>query len=140
MSNFKELLNDVLNEKQKSYKDLEKDGIISKRSFYQYKTFTPFLPTIIKIANELQISLDYLAERTNINSFRKYKEDQSNFYNNLMKVLKDSKVSQSKIAECVKIGRPNFSYWKKGSLPKFNTLIDLADYLQCSIDDFLDRY
>jgi len=55
-----------------------------------------------------------------------------------MKILKDYNISQQKFAEEVPISRPNFTYWKKGKLPKFETLINIANYLNCSIDEFLD--
>lgn len=138
MSNFNELLSDALSEKQKTFKDLEDCGIISKRSHYQFKTYTPFLLTVINIANYLEVSLDYLAGRTNINTFKKYSVKQNNFYDKLIHMLKISSISQSKLANDIKIGRTNFTYWKNGSLPKLSTLIDLAEYFGCSIDDFLD--
>ena len=65
MSNFKSLLEDILLEQNKSFADLEKAGIIYERAFYQYKDYTPYLTTILSIANYLEVSLDYLAGRTN---------------------------------------------------------------------------
>lgn len=138
MSNFSELISDVLSEKGKTFKDLENDGIISKRTFYQYKTFTPFLPTILNIAYYLEVSLDYLSGKSQENKFKKYKSNQNNFYENLVKELKILNISQSKLAKELKIGRPNFQYWKNGSLPKFYMLIEIASYLNCDIDDLLD--
>lgn len=138
MSNFKNLLNDVLIEKHKSFKDLEDAGIISKRTFYHYKNYTPYLPTIIDIANYLKVSIDYLFNRTTSNNFKRYKKEQNTFYNKLMHVIKIANSSQSDVARNIKIGRPNFTYWKNGSLPKLTTLIDLANYFNCSIDDFLE--
>lgn len=70
MSNFKELLLEVLNEKNKSVKDLEDGGIIPKRTFYEYKNVTPYLETVLRIANFLNVSLDYLSNRTTDNRFR----------------------------------------------------------------------
>lgn len=139
MSNFVEMLEDALEECGKTFKDLEKAGIITEKAFYRYKTFTPFLPTIIKIVNYLKISLDYFTNRSNINSYKKYKENQLNFFENLNKVMKNLKISQTKLSEDLKIGRSNFSYWNNGSFPKLNLLIELSDYLNCNIDDLLDH-
>ncbi len=139
MSNFVELLLEVLEDNDKTFKDLENDGIISKRSFYQYKTFTPFLPKILEIANYLEVSLDYFANRTDKNNFKKYNINQPNFFNKLKKMLKSLEISQLQLAKDLKIGRPNFSYWNKGSLPKFTTLIEIANYLNCNIDDLLEH-
>lgn len=139
MSNFKELLLDALNEQQKSFEDLENAGIICKRSFYQYKDFTPFLPKVLEIANFLEISLDYLSDRTTDNQFKKYKIPQTNFLDNLNKQLKIASSSKLKLSKDLNIGRANFTYWKHGSMPKFSTLIDLANYLNCSIDELLEH-
>lgn len=139
MTNFVELLLDILNEQDKTVRDLENDGVIKKRAFYQYKTYTPFLPSILKIVNYLQVSLDYFADRTQDNNFKRYKINQTSFFEKLNKIMKASHISQSQLANELKIGRPNFSYWSQGSLPKFITLIDLANYLNCNIDDLLEH-
>ena len=138
MSNFVEMLLDALHEKGKTMKDLEDNVIIPKRSFYQYKTYTPFLPTILKIVNYLEMSLDYFTDRTSTNNFKAYKLEQKEFYNKLISVMKQAKISQSRLAKDLEIGRHNFSYWKNGSFPKFTTLIEIANYLNCNIDDLLE--
>lgn len=137
MSNFKNLLSSVLTEQNKSFAELEKEGIICERSFYQYKDYTPVLPTIIRIANYLKVSLDYLSGRKPENNFKNYK-DEPNYYANLTELLKTFGISHYKFCADLHIGKPNFTYWKKGTLPKLRTLVAIADYLNCSIDDLLD--
>lgn len=138
MSNFKELLLEVLNEKNKSVKDLEDSGIIPKRTFYEYKNVTPYLETVLRIANFLNVSLDYLSNRTTDNRFREYSLSQTKFFETISNILKVNKISQVKFCKDTGISRPNFTYWKNGALPKFFTLISIADYLDCSIDDLLE--
>lgn len=116
---FLDLLNDVLLEKDKSLKDLEKDGIICERTFYRYNNFTPYLPAILKICNYLNISLDYLAGRTDENKFKTYNLKPTNFYNKLMKILNENEISQSKLSKDLHISRPNFTYWKKVNCQNF---------------------
>lgn len=137
MSNFKELLSDVLIEQKKTFQDLEDAGVVSKRTFYQYNNFTPFLPTVIKISNYLKVSIDYLFGIVSYNSFKKYNERQKDFYKKLNSLLKERNISQSKLSKDLSFGRSNFTYWKKGALPKLSTLIELANYFGCRIDDFL---
>ena len=139
MSNFVELLSEALEERQKSFKDLENDGIISKRAFYQYKTYTPFLPAILKIVNYLKFSLDYFANRVSKNYFKTYKIEQTKFFEKLKARLKNLEISQTQLCNELNIGRTNFSYWKNGSLPKLHNLIDIANYLNCDIDDLLEH-
>lgn len=138
MTKFSESLKDILIEKNKTFKDLAKDGIIANRTFYHYDCYTPFLPTILKIANYLKVSLDYLTNRISYNNFKVYSLNQTNFYKNLMDNLKDQNISQNKFAKDLKIGRANFTYWKHGKLPKLESLILIADYLNINIDDLLD--
>lgn len=138
MLNFKNILGDVLSEQNKTFADLEAANIISERTFYQYEKYTPYLPTVIKIANYLKVSLDYLSGRTHENCFKRYKEIQTDFFGNLMSILQAYNISQSKLAREAKFSRPNFQHWKSGKLPKFDTLVSIAAYLNCSIDDLLD--
>ncbi len=139
MSNFKSLLDDILLEKGKTYEDLVAESVINERSHYQYNEFTPYLTTIIKIANYLEVSLDYLSGITTNNNFKKYNNKQSNIYKNITQALKARNISQNKISKELPIGRSNFTYWKQGKLPKYITLIEIANYLDCSIDEFLDK-
>lgn len=139
MLNFKNLLGEVLAEQNKTFADLEQANVICERSFYQFKDYTPYLYKIIEIANYLEISLDYLTGRTSENHFKPYKIPQEKFYNKLISLLKSYNISQSKLSREVKISRPNFTYWKNGTLPKLNTLVAIATYLNCSIDDLLDN-
>ena len=138
MFNFQALLNDVLVEKSKSFHDLESEGIICERSYYQFDEFTPFLSTVIKIANYLEVSLDYLAGRATHNNFRRYKNSQTNISQNIAKVLKERKISQRQLERDTDVSRTNFVRWKNGSMPKFSTLVEIANYLKCSLDDFLE--
>ncbi|MCM1534149.1 MAG: helix-turn-helix transcriptional regulator [Corallococcus sp.] len=138
MLNFKTLLNNVLVEQNKTFAELENCGVIGRRAFYQYKNYVPHLSTVIKIANHLQVSLDYLTGRTNDNGFRTYKTEQTNFYYKLIGILKSDDISQSEMSREIPVSRPNFTYWKQGKLPKLETLVAIANYLNCSIDDLLD--
>jgi len=137
--NFVELLSDALLEKGKTWKDLENAGVICRRGFYQYKTYTPFLPSVLKIANFLEMSLDYFTNRVDKNVFKRYKIKQTLFFENLDKIMKSYNISQCQLAKDLNIGRTNFLYWKSGSLPKLITLVDLSNYLNCSIDDLLEH-
>jgi len=138
MSNFYELIFDVLTEQGKTFQDLENAGVVGKNIFYQYKTNTPYLQTVIKIANYLNVSLDYLSNRTTNNNFKEYLQTGDIFYGKFIKLLDELKISQTKLSRDLNLGRSNFTYWSKGSLPKLNTLIEIANYLGCSIDDLLE--
>ena len=48
------------------------------------------------------------------------------------------KVSFSKLCRDLNMSGSNISRWKNGTKPTLETLVEVADYLQCSIDDLLD--
>lgn len=139
MFNFKDLIDDILLEQGKTYKELEDAGVICRRTFYLYKSFTPYLETVLKIANYLKVSLDYIVGRSTVNNFREYKIPPSNFYDKMIKVLATYNVTQSKLANDLEIGRSNFTYWKQGKQPKLETLVLIADYFKFSIDELLEH-
>ena len=139
MSNFYESIKDVLNEKNVTIKELESNNVISRNGFYVFSRTNPSLHTIIKLANFLEISIDYLLGRTGTNKFRKYKEKQENFYNNLIKALKEYNVSFYRVCKDLNISDSNLGRWKYGTKPSLKMLVELANYLQCSIDEFLDK-
>ena len=73
MSNYYELILDALNEKEKTIKDLETKGILGKNTFYIFKSSAPSLITMIKISNFLNMTIDYILDRTNENKFMQQK-------------------------------------------------------------------
>ena len=137
--NYFSLIKDVLNEKNKSILDLEKDKIIKKNIFYEFKYCCPSLDNIISIANYLEVSIDYIFEKTTQNRFQKYKTQQDNIYKKLIEILQTENISQVKFCKDLGISRTNFSRWKNGAQPKLSTIIDITNYLNLTIDDLLER-
>ncbi len=135
--NFYDLILDVLNEKGLTIKDLE--NVIAERAVYGFSKCTPSLQNAIKIANYLEISLDYLIGKTNVNKFKPYNSNQRNFFNILNKTLKEMNISQNKLSKDIHIGQSNFSRWKNSNTPRFSTIIEIANYLGCMIDDLLEH-
>lgn len=137
--NYFSIIKDVLNEKNKTILDLEKDNVIKKNIFYEFKYCCPSLKNIINIANYLKLSIDYILENTTENNFFKYKLEQNNIYNKLVEALKIANISQVKFCKDLGISRTNFSRWNNGATPKLSTLIDVSKYLGCRIDDLLEK-
>ena len=138
MLNFDELILDAMNEKSKSIKDLENAGILGKNSFYIFSKTAPSLNTMIKIANFLEMSIDYILYKSEDNHFKKYKLNQTNFYNNLKRNMQLLNISQSQLCKDLNISRTNFSRWNNGTSPSITKLITLTNYLNCTINDLLD--
>ena len=98
----------------------------------------PSLNTMIKIANFLEMSIDYILYKSEDNHFKKYKLNQTNFYNNLKRNMQLLNISQSQLCKDLNISRTNFSRWNNGTSPSITKLITLTNYLNCTINDLLD--
>ena len=60
------------------------------------------------------------------------------FYDRFSGLCKDRGVSPSSVAKAIGITTANPTYWKRGSIPKGETLQKLADYFNTSVDFLLD--
>ena len=59
---------------------------------------------------------------------------------NLFSLLKDKKITAKTMSEATGISSGNISDWKKGrSYPSAPKLVDIAEYLECSVDFLLGR-
>lgn len=135
---FISLVKNALEEENKSLEDLFKDQIVSKDTFYKYRQRDPSLSTIIKIANYLKVSIDYLLEIKDENSFSApYIYDSKIFYDNLLSLIGVNKISCRKFCKDLNYSRDNVLRWKKGAIPRVSNLIEISNYFNCSIDDLL---
>lgn len=137
--NYRELILDALVEQGKTIKDLEREGVLGKNTFYIFKNTAPSLKKLIKIANYLKVSLDYMLDKTIENNYKEYNINQIGFYSKLQNLMKYANISQSKFCADLNFSRTNFSRWKNGTLPSLSKLIAISNYLNCSIDDLLEK-
>lgn len=137
MTDFITIIKNVLEEKGKTVQYLLDSKIISRDTFYKYKQRNPSLSTLIRIANFLQVSIDYLFERSDENHFFKYAENQSGFYENLMKMIGASNMSVRQFCKEMGYAKDNVTRYKHGVQPSVRTVLELADYFRCNIDDLL---
>ena len=137
MIDFINLVKLALEEQGKTTQDLFDDNIISKNSFYKYKQRYPSLNTLIKIVNYLEISMDYLFELSDENNYSPYNFDANTFYNNLMELTSRAKISGRKFCNDLHYSRDNILRWKNGTHPSIQTLIEIAKYFNCTIDDLI---
>ena len=69
MVDFIKLVENILEEQDKTKQDLFENKVISENTFFKYRQRYPSLKTLINIANYLKVSIDYLFEFTNENHF-----------------------------------------------------------------------
>ncbi len=134
---FISIVKNILEERNKSTEDLFNDKIISKNTFYKYKQRNPSLKTLIKIANYLEVSIDYLYELSDENNFKPYSENQTEFYNILLNLINTSGISIRKFCKDLNYSKDNVIRYKKGVEPSVRTLLEIAKYFQCSVDELL---
>ncbi len=137
MVDFISLVEDVLKEQNKSKQYLFENNVISKHTFFKYKQRTPSLKTAIAIANFLKVSLDYLFELTTENKFEFYDMSKLNFSKNLTTLLDSKNISARQLCKELKYSRANVFRWKKGITPSIQTLLEISNYFNCTIDDIL---
>ena len=113
------------------------DKIISKDTFYKYKQRYPSLQTLIKVANYLQVSIDYLFELSDENNFHKYSIDQSKFYNYLTEMIKKSNLSNRQFCNEMNYQKDNINRYKNGVEPSVRTLFEIVNFFGCFVDDLL---
>jgi len=137
MIDFIKLVENILEEQGKTKKDLFEDKIISENTFFKYRQRYPSLSTAIKIANYLNVSLDYLFEIDNENNFKVYSLDNDKFYENLMLFIKSKNISARKFCKDLGFSKDNILRWKNGTQPTIQRLLEIAEYFDCSIDDLI---
>lgn len=138
MLDFLYYINNILEEQNKSTEDLFNSGIISKNTFYKYKQRYPSLATLIKIANYLEVSIDYIFERNDKNTFSTpYVYSKEIFYKNLTEYIKSNNISQLTFCKDLNYSKDNIMRWKTRTIPSVLNLIEIANYFNCNVDDLL---
>lgn len=135
-----ERLTELMNEKGISNKGLAEILGVTPCSVGRWKRGAKNmrLPQFIAIANYFNCSLDFLAGRSETYLDFVPKECPP-FYVHLKKLMSDKGISRNRINTETKIKSSHFVDWKNGAEPQIYSLIELADYLDISIDCLIGR-
>ena len=126
MVDFIKLVENILEEQGKTKQDLFENNVVSENTFYKYRQRYPSIKTVVKIANYLNVSLDYLFEFSS-----------ENLYNNLTSMIDSNKISYRKFCKDLGYAKDNILRWKSGIQPTILRVLEIANYFGCSIDDLL---
>lgn len=137
MTDFITVVKNVLEEQGKTIDDLFSNEVISKDTFYKYKQRNPSLQTLIKIANYLQVSIDYMYELDDENHFHEYLTNQQKFYEILTDLINKAGISNRQFCNDLHYAKDNIIRYKNGVEPSIRTLFEIANYFDCTIDDLL---
>ena len=135
-----ERLTDLMNEKGISSKELAEILGVTPCSIGRWKrgARNMRLPQFIAIANYFNCSLDFLAGRSE--TFIDFiPKECPPFYEHLKKLISEKGISRNKLNTDTKIKSSHLVDWKNGSEPQIHSLIELADYLDMSIDCLVGR-
>ncbi len=137
MIDFIKSVKTVLEEQGKSLKELFDKNIIPEDTFYKYRQRFPSLKTLIKIVNHLEVSIDYLFELSDENQFSFYEADNLYFYENVTCLIKAKNLSNRQFCSDLNFSKDNVIRWKKGTLPSIQTLLVVAEYFGCTVDELI---
>lgn len=129
-----------MNEKGISNKELAEILGVAPNSVGRWKRGARYmrLAQFVAIADYFNCSLDFLAGRSEtVIDFIPKKCPP--FYEHLRNILTNKNITKYRINTETKIKSSHFVDWKNGSEPQIYSLIELADYLDISIDFLVGR-
>lgn len=137
MIDFIKLVENILEEQGKTKQVLFEDKVVSENTFFKYRHRYPSLSTVMKIANSLNVSLDYMFEFANENHYKTYSVNNIRFYENLTEYIKSKKISSRQFCKDLGYSKDNIIRWKNGTQPTVQRLLEMTQYFGCSIDDLI---
>ncbi len=141
-NNFKDILLDLIDENGTSISELSKLLDIDDSNLYDYKNHgaIPNVDFANRLANYFGCSLDYLfGLDENFKEVKPAKVEPTLFFPRYLRLLEENKISHYKFCKNASVNTSSLWLWKKGSLPKMETLIKIATYFGVSIDYLVGR-
>ena len=137
MLDFIKVVENILEEQGKSKQVLFENNIVSENTFFKYRHRYPSLNTVMKIANFLNVSLDYMFEFADENHYKTYSVNNTHFYENLTEWIKSKNISARQFCKDLGYAKDNIVRWKNGTQPSVQRLLEMTQYFNCSLDDLL---
>ena len=135
MSKFSERLNELITDKNLSPEELGQKIGFSGRTIRHWLNdeHSVFRSQLIKLAIYFNCPIDFIAGRIDFYNDFSHKECPP-FIEQLYKVLNERGVSTYKLNKDTSIKFSYLTRYRRGTEPHLYSLIELADYLNCSID------
>lgn len=140
MTNYGERLNDLLFDKKITPEKLSEELGVSLSTVYRWKNNETelFLSNLIALADYFRCSVDFILCRSeNMSDYPP--KIRPPFSRRLRTVMKEKDVSTYKLRQNTRYDSKYFQKWDKGTDPLASTLIELADYLDVSVDYLIGR-
>ncbi|MCL2570336.1 MAG: helix-turn-helix domain-containing protein [Firmicutes bacterium] len=136
---FNEVLKDLMIETNTTSQKLAKEIGVSDVTVNRWKSGNIsdlFLSRLVMLGNYFQCTLDYLIGRTD-NHKKPSKTSIGNFGESVRAMMKSKGITTYQIRKQTKFGGNHFHDWDNGADPKLETLLDLANYFNCSLDELV---
>lgn len=140
LSDFSETLSELMDERKLTTEALGAAIGISGASvrYWKERKQKLNLSNALKLADFFECSLEFLMGRTDVR-LGYTQQSRPAFYDSLMRVMKEQGKSRYRIMKDTSFSSGCFSQWKSGSDPLMETVINLADYLNCTLDYLVGR-
>ena len=100
---------------------------------YFNKGYYPTIEIAIKLSKYFDCSLQFLLGLTDTNE-KCANSNSKSFFEIYNQLLKENKVTNYKVLNDLNMSRNNYYRWKAGLIPKTQNLIELAKYLNVTVD------
>ena len=140
LTTFQKRINELVAEADLKKADLAKAGNFDYRSLSNAIVYgiTPTTPTLIKMADYFNVSIDYLLGRTDKNEF--IGSSNATFKDRFEKLCEEKGVTHYKVSQECFFDKSNISRWlAKGYLPTLEILDMITKYFNVSTDYILGR-
>lgn len=139
MSVFGERLNELLVTKGISPEELAKEMGVTLPTVYEWKAGNQiFYSNLIKLCNYLNCSIDFIAGRSETELDFKPQVPPP-FYVAIREMMAKKNITTYQLRKSTRFDGSYFARWKKGAEPYLSTLIELANYFECTIDELVGR-
>lgn len=140
MTNFRERLSELIKESGKTTEQIAEAFNTKSSSIRRWTTCdcSPKLSTLIKFADYFECSIDFLSGRTD-NQLGFAPKNCPPFFTQLSEVLRLHKISTYKLDKETPIKHVYLNRWRHGGEPLLPSLIALANYIGCTIDQLVGR-
>ena len=140
MTNFNDTLLQLIVKKEMSASAFARMVGIKDSTFYDMlRSENVTLKNALKVVDYFGTSLDYFEKKTKRFTYKFNKDYKVDLYTTVKDYLKQYNISYLKLCRDIGISRANLTRWGQGGEPKYQTVVNLANYFKVSIDKFIGR-
>ena len=138
MSNFGEVLSCLIFDTKISYQKLADDLGVALQTIYRWKGNKKDigLSHLVALCEYFNCSLEFLIGRTE-QTAKPNNFAIENFGSRVRSIMKDKKITTYQMRKETPYGSRYFERWDNGADPQLSTLIELANYFDCSLDELV---